>query len=53
MVKKGDDIAEENQYSVTVIDKPIHDVDPADDAMVYYKPGQEVDAEDEEEMAKI
>ena len=52
LIKKGDDIEEEDGYSVAVVDNPIYDVDPADDTVAYYKPGQE-DDEDEEDMVKV
>ena len=52
LIKKGDDIEEEDGYSVAVVDNPIYDVDRADDTVAYYKPGQE-DDEDEEDMVKV
>jgi hypothetical protein len=52
LIQKGDDVVEEEGYSVAVVDNPIYEVDPADDTVAYYKPGLE-DDEDEEEMVKV
>ena len=54
LIKKDDDIEEDDGYSVAVVDNPIYDVDPDERAatVAYYKPGEE-DDEDEEEMVKV
>ena len=53
LIKKGDDVEEEDGYSVALVDNPIYDVDPDERAgtVAYYKSGQ--DDEDEEEMVKV
>ena len=52
LINKGDDVEEEDGYSVAVVDNPMYDVDPADDTVAYYKPGEE-DAEDEDEEGVV
>ena len=54
LIKKGDDVEEEDRYSVAVVDNPIYDVDPDEraGAVAYYKSGQD-DDDDEEALVKV
>ena len=54
LIKKGDDIEEEDNYSVALVDNPIYDVDPDERAgtVAYYKSGHDGE-HDEEEQVKV
>ena len=55
LIKEGDDVVEDDKYSVALVDNPIYDVDPDAHPGVgvvsYYKSGQ--DSDDEEEEVKV
>ena len=54
LINKGDDVEEEDRYSVAVMDNPIYDVDPEERAgtVAYYRSGQD-DDDDTEEVVKV
>ena len=54
LINKGDDIEEEDRYSVAVVDNPIYDVDPDErtGTVAYYKSGHD-DDDDTEEVVKV
>ena len=55
LINKGDDIEEEDRYSVAVVDNPIYDVDPDErtGTVAYYKSGHDDDDDDIEEVVKV
>ena len=54
LINRGDDVEEEDKYSVALVDNPIYDVDPDEKTgtVAYYKSGQDED-DDEEELVKV
>jgi hypothetical protein len=54
LIKEGDDIMEEDRYSVAVVDNPIYDVDPDErtGTVAYYRSGQD-DDDDTDEVVKV
>ena len=55
LIKKGDDVEEDDKYSVAVVDNPIYDMDPDEkpDTVAYYKSGHDDDDDDQEELVKV
>ena len=56
LIKEGDDLEEEDKYSVAVMDmNPIYEVDPDEKVgtVAYHKSGQDDDDDDQEELVKV